>query len=308
MKIIFSAFLLSALSLPAISYSQGTTESLTTRHFHITVATSRRQDVPQLAPDLEAFRAHYATVIGSMVPLNEVVDRLEVFALDGNAGLSELGREVADLEPGAGLFPGPLQSRRRALVAIDASGLLGAEDLAALFHGVAHLCNTTLLYGEGVSGSWWVREGLAAYLSQTSYSRGAFALGKTQRSSGYISDVSTSGRVSLSVASAARPRKSLDKAVDAFRKGMHIRLPELLGHPADTPWPDDRRRDLAAVQSWMMIHFLLHGPEEDLRKRLSGFLDMERRGEGGAEAFRRVISGDLDRLEPLLYKHVKRMD
>lgn len=308
MKAFSLASLLLSLSVPAISYPQGTTESLTTRHFHITVAASRQQDVPQLAPDLEAFLAHYEAVLGSMVPLNEVADRLEVFALDGDAGLSALRREVADLEPGIGLFPGPLQSRRRGLVAIDASGLLGDEDRAALFHGVAHLCHTALLYDAGVSGLWWVREGMASYLSLTAYNRGAFVAGKTQRGSGYISDTSASGRVSLSVASAARPRKSLDEAVDAFRKGFHIRLPELLEHPADSPWPDDNRRDLAAVQSWILVHFLLHGPEKELRQRLARFLEMERRGEGGQEAFRRVISGDLDRLEPLLYKHVKRMD
>jgi len=283
-------------------------EAFSTRHFRIHLLSDQRDEGTEVAADLEAFRSQYKALMGSLVPLHEQARRLEVFTFDGPEGLKAVMSDFPQLKLGTGIFPGEARARAPGMVAVDATGLLGRSDLAGLFHGLVHLCHDALFYNPDVSGSWWVREGIAVYLMQTPYEEdGTFRVGKVRTSEGYIADTSKSGRVSGTHPSAEQPKKSLSVAAQAFENGQHLPLADLLDHDASMAWPDRDKRDLAAIQSWVLVHFLLHGPEDELRSRMARFLELERQGKGGAETFRRVVSGDLDRLEPLVYRHIKQM-
>jgi hypothetical protein len=296
------------LGMGPVAGEESAMEAFSTRHFRIHLLSEQREEGTEVAADLEAFRSQYKSLMGSLVPLHEQQRRLEVFTFDGPAGLKAVLADYPQLVRGTGVFPGEAQARAPGMVAVDATGLLGRSDLASLFHGVVHLCHDALFYDPDVSGSWWVREGVAMYLMQTPYAEdGTFNIGKVRTSEGYIADTSKSGRVSGTIPFAGEPKKSLSTAAQAFEKGRHLPLADLLDHDAAKAWPDQDQRDLAAIQSWVLVHFLLHGPEVELRSRMARFLALERQGKGGADAFRKVVSGDLDRLEPLVYRHIKKM-
>jgi len=297
----------SVVLMPAAD-EEAVMESFSTRHFRLHLLAAQRDEGAEVAKDLEAFRSHYAALMGSLVPLHEQERRLEVFTFDGPEGLKTVMADFPELVRGTGVFPGEAQARAPGMVAVDATGLLGPSDLAGLFHGVIHLCHDALFYDPEVAGSWWLREGIAVYLMQTPYAADrTLNVGQVRTNAGYISDTSKGGRVAETLPFAAEPKKSLGTAVNAYEKGRHIPLATLLDHDATSRWDDLDQRDQAAIQSWILIHFLLHGPEEALRSRMARYLELERQGQGGAEAFRRVVSGDLSRLEPLLYRHVKQM-
>jgi hypothetical protein len=283
-------------------------EALSTKHFRLHLATSRSAQGRQTVLDLEALWRQYDATVCTMVPPHPLGRRLEVLAYEGAEGLRELGRDVPDLMTGNNPFPGLMVSPGRLMTAVDGAGLLARSDVAVLFHSVTHLMHDAVLYDEGVRGSWWVREGIATYLMQTPYREDrSFTLGRVRTSEGYVTDVSPAGRLAATIAFAEEPKKSLDDVRAAFRKGRHVPLATLLDHAADAPWPDTVQRDRAAVESWILIHFLLHGDEESLRPRLARFLALDRKGQGGAEAFRKVVSGDLERLQPLVFRHARQM-
>ncbi|TDI42223.1 MAG: hypothetical protein E2P00_06515 [Acidobacteria bacterium] len=283
-------------------------EALTTEHFRLHLAMSRSDQGRQTVLDLEALWRQYLATVGGMVPPHSPRRRLEVFAYEGSEGLRALRRDMPDLVTGESPFPGLLALPDQLLVAVDGAGLLARSDVAVLFHGVSHLMHDAVLYDEGVNGSWWVREGIATYLMQTVYRKDrSFSVGRVRSSEGYITDVSPAGRVAATISFAEEPKKSLDALRDAYSKGQHVPLATLLDHAADEPWPDPVQRDRAAVESWVLIHFLLHGPEASLRPRLARFLALERKGEGGSEAFRRVVSGELERLQPMVFRYTRKM-
>lgn len=292
----------------AVAADEVAMEGLTTEHFRLKLATSRSDEGRHLVLDLEALWDQYAATVGAMVPPHSSGQRLEVFAYEGAAGFRALHRAVPDLRTDHELFPGLLKSSSRFMVAVDGAGLLARSDVAAMFHGVSHLLHDAVLYDEGVAGSWWVREGIATYLMQTPYMKDrSFVLGDVRTSEGYVTDISPFGRVAETISFAQEPKQSLEDMRAAYGKGGAVPLATLLDHPADELWSDQVQRDQAAVQSWVLFHFLLHGPEEALRPRLARFLVLERKGEGGSETFRRVVSGDLERLEPMVIRHARKM-
>jgi len=306
------SFLLALVLMPAAFAANAAgelvMEALTTRHFRLHLAMSRSDQGRQTVLDLEALWQQYEATVGAMVPLHPPQHRLEVFAYEGSEGFRALREDAPDLMRGRSPFPGLLAAPGQLMVAVDGAGLLSRSDAAVLFHSVSHLMHDAVLYDEGVSGSWWVREGIATYLMQTPYRQDrSFVVGRVRTSEGYITDVSPAGRVASTIAFAEEPKKSLEAVRDAYGKGRHVPLATLLDHPADEPWPDPVQRDQAALQSWVLFHFLLHGPEEALRPRLARFLALERKGQGGSEAFRRVVSGDLNRLQPLVFRHARKM-
>ncbi len=283
-------------------------EALTTEHFRLHLAMSRSEEGRQTVLDLEALWQQYDATVGTMVPPHTPRRRLEIFAYEGLEGYRALRRDVPGLFAEVSPFPGLLTSPGQLKVAVDGAGILARSDVSAVVHGVSHLMHDAVLYDEGVRGSWWVREGIATYFMQTPYQQDrSFVVGEVRSSEGYVTDISPAGRVAGTVSFAEEPKKSLTALRDAYGKGRHIPLAELLDHPADEPWPDAVQRDRAAVESWVLIHFLLHGSEEALRGRLARFLVLERKGQGGSEAFRRVVSGDLERLEPLVFQHARKM-
>jgi hypothetical protein len=293
----------------ALAFAAGA--ALTTRHFRIHLDATAEIEPSRLGEDLEALYAEYTALVGRLAPLRDPSgsDRLEIYAHDGPEGRRRLAEDRPDLRLAPVLYPGPALLQGRPALLVDAAGLLADADRHALFHGVIHLCHTALLYDEAVAGQWWVREGLAAYLSQAPYSpRHGFRLGEVRSSSGYVEDISPAGRVADTLSFSEEPRQTLESVRARYRKKSHVPLAQLLSHAGDRSWPDPETRDLAALESWVLVHFLLNGPEPELRGRFARYLELERKGNGGLETFRRLVSGDLEQLEPLVWRHVRQMD
>jgi hypothetical protein len=218
---------------------------------------------------------------------------------------------LAGIEPGSlnKSFPGLPFSLADRFTALDGAAILGRSDLAVLLHEVSHLLLETSLYSPQVVGSWWAREGLATYVMQTRFDQNVvFTPGAIRTNEGYIARQSPGGRVAEMVTFALQPKRAAEQARKAHKEGRHIPLTALLAQPADSPWPDAATRDLAAVEAWILVHFLLHGADGELRPRLARYLELERRGDGGVDAFQRLVAGDIAALEPLVFRHVKDMD
>jgi hypothetical protein len=165
-----------------------------------------------------------------------------------------------------------------------------------------------MLYEDGAAGSWWVREGLSAYFMQTRFDRDEhFRPGEIRTSEGYVSDISPDGRAANALSISLEPKRELRAVRERYNEGSHIPLVTLLEQPGDKPWAGVTLQDQAVVESWVLVHFLLHGADGELRQRLARYLELERSGNGGREAFRMKVAGDLKTFERLLFKHAKEM-
>jgi len=282
-------------------------QGLTTEHYRVyidgdSIATGRA-----VLNNLESLWRFYEATVGGLIPLNSSSQRTTLFYFTGPGEMERFIRGRDSLSQDA-VAPGVLMSPRSGYLAFDASGILGRADLSILLHSVAHLSSEQLLHNEGIAGSWWVREGLAVYFMQTPLGReGEFQYGQIRRDEAYIRDVSPGGRAADGLTFSLKPKSELKKTTKAYKKKHHIPLRVLLEHPADKPWPDTETRNLASMQSWILVHFLLHGSDGDLRPRLSEYLELERQGLGGVAAFRKTVAGDLEAFEFFVQQHIKSM-
>ncbi|MFQ5670530.1 MAG: hypothetical protein ACE5HD_08445 [Acidobacteriota bacterium] len=282
-------------------------ENFTTQHYRFFIASESDAAGREVVRDLEALWSFYRSTLGAILPLRPDPGRVTVYYFTHPRQMASFLRQIPAAELDAS-FPGLPRSSREGFMVMDASGLLGRSDLAIILHGAAHLCHERFLYDDGVSGSWWVREGLASYFMQTRFDRDdRFRYGEIRSSEGYIEDISPGGRTASRFTLAEEPKRELKKIRSLYKQGRHIPLAELLDHPAGAAWPDLETRDRAAVESWILMHFLVHGQRGELRERLALFLERERHGEGGKETFRKTISGDLRVFEAVMYRYVKRM-
>ena len=285
---------------------EGQVEALTTEHYRFYIPEHAIVEARPSVTALESLWSFYEKTIGNLVPLPTQGSKITVFYFPRTRELTRFRDLLAD--PPDGEEPGLMWKVSTGWVAFDASAVLGPSDLGVLFRAVTHVGHQILLYEPGVRGSWWVREGLAVYFMQTLVDReGQFLSGPIRTSRGYIRDVTRTGRLSSDLSFAEEPRKALKAARKDYRRKRHVPIRELLEQEANQDWPDDTARDRASVEAWVLIHFLLHGESEGLRPRPAGFLALERRGEGGVEAFRRTVAFELDRFESFVYKHVERM-
>ncbi len=283
-------------------------QALTTRHYRIHAPAGAMAVARETAADLEALYVFLDTSVGALTPLKAQPAQARLFLFPGPDRLEAF---LAGLPPGTlnDSFPGLPFSLTHRFAALDSSAILGRSDLAILLHEAAHLLLQTSLYGEGVTGSWWVREGIATYIMQTRFDENiVFTPGAIRTNEGYIARLSPGGRAAEMVSFALQPKRAAAGARSAYKEGRHIPLERLLAQEADQPWPDAATRDLAAVESWILVHFLLHGAQGELRPRLARYLEQEKVGKGGLDTFRRLVAGDVAALEPPLFRHVKEMD
>lgn len=294
-------------ALPAFEAAVGgRVHVLNTEHYRFYIAVDGGRNATDRVSELEHLWSLYEKTLASLVPLRERRGEVTVFIF---ATREELQRFAA-AAPGkpAGRRHGLFWQRQPAFVAFDASAVLDPSDLGILFHAVIRVAHEVLLYEPGVVGSWWVREGFAVYFMQTQFDRQArFRPGEIRTSEGYIRDIAPGGRLSAGTVAAQEPHRALKAAGKSYRKRRHLPLRELLELTGDHVWPDAASREVASVEAWILVHFLLHAREGSLRPRPAAFLARERRGEGGADTFRRTVSRDLDVFEVFLYDHLNRM-
>ncbi|MFQ5718037.1 MAG: hypothetical protein ACE5IK_00675 [Acidobacteriota bacterium] len=293
--------------LPAVEAATARrAEVLTTEHYRFYMPEHGGRAGETWIAELERFWRFYEKTIASLVPTRVVDQRVTVVRCATPAEFVAFRR--ASPGPPDGERRGVLWRRSPPMVAFDGSAILGPSDRAVLFFAVAHAGHQILLYEPGVAGSWWLREGLAGYFMQTRVDRsGRFVAGDLRDSEGYIRDVTGAGRLSSGMTWAEEPRRAVKSAVTAYRKKRQVPVDELLDLPADHRFDDVETRRQAEIEAWILVHFLLHGGDGELRPRPAAFLARERQGEGGVATFRRTVSGDLDRFESFLYRHARRM-
>jgi hypothetical protein len=300
-------FLTLAGSASGASSSGEPLAALTVEHFRVHTGPDGTGTAREIANDLHQLWDYYEETVGAIVSLKEPRSRIDVYALAGPGSLTRFMAGVAPEEIDD-VFPGLTKSFVRSFVAVDASGLLSRSDLAIVFHDTAHLIHPLLLYDDGAVGSWWVREGLAAYFMQTRFDKEErFHHGEIRTSEGYVSDISPDGRAADALEIALEPKRELKAVRARYSAGTHIPLETLLDQPGSEPWGDQARAEQAAVESWVLVHFMLHGADGELRERMARYMQLERAGKGGREAFRQTVAGDLRVFERLLFEHAKKM-
>ena len=281
--------------------------ALTAEHFRLHTEPADVETAQETLEDLDRLWEYYVQTLGAVMTLRESTNRIDVYSFTGPEPLERFMAGVARDEIDV-VYPGLPKSFARGFLAVDSSRLLARSDLAVVFHDTAHLMHRLLLYEDGAVGSWWVREGLAVYLMQTRFDRDEqFRHGEIRSSEGYVSDISPDGRATIALNIALEPKRELKAVRGRYQAGSHIPLETLLEQPGNEPWATDALEEQAAVESWVLVHFLFHGADWELRQRLARYLDLERSGKGGREAFRRTVAGDLAKFERLLYKHAKTM-
>jgi hypothetical protein len=281
--------------------------ALTAEHFRLHTDAADVETAQETLEDLNRLWEYYVQTLGAVVTLRESTSRLDVYSFTGPEPLERFMAGVARDEIDV-VYPGLPKSLARGFLAVDSSGLLARSDLAIVFHDTAHLIHGLMLYEDGVVGSWWVREGLAAYFMQTRFDRDEqFRPGEIRTSEGYVSDISPDGRAASDLNIALEPKRELRAVRERYKAGSHIPLETLLEQPGNKPWASAALEEQAVVESWVLVHFLLHGADWELRQRMARYLELERSGKGGREAFRKTVAGDLAKFERLLYKYAKKM-
>ena len=178
----------------------------------------------------------------------------------------------------------------------DVGGGLGDT----IVHEAAHrLVDRRLYAGSGVSAPW-VAEGLAEYFGRTRIDeQGAFEPGVV---GGKAMPLFSDGKARADAADSKARLRSLERALragEAAIAGAVVRA-----DPA-TFYGQATLEHYAT--SWLLVHWLLHGQDPSRAAGFAEYLALDRRGEGGAEAFFRAVGVAEADLDAALLDHVERV-
>jgi hypothetical protein len=183
----------------------------------------------------------------------------------------------------------------------DADGPGNLEN--ALIHEAAHQLTDQRLYAGEFAPSRWVSEGLAQYFGYTRADEsGSFRRGEVGgKSAKLLRGVRGSSSELRGKLRSARTtfKKAGSEAGTLVDRVISIRDPERF-YGEEAP--------LNYGVSWLLVHFLLEGEEG---ARVDGFvryLELEKQGRGGSDAFYREIGLGPEELGSALSAHLKRLD